>query len=232
MGLYLKKYLNDAIDIGDSILMDKTTLDTIKEVYTDYPAPYCWEVQIINRIKENKDFYFDFSKNFIDAGAGSGEYCSLLDFENNYVFEPSKEMMWICHANLANQKKVKNSYTYQTALSDSNDEIEIFTNGTLEHSVVTAKTLDSFNIQNVGFIKIDVEGFEEKVIRGGLMTIISNNYPPILFECWPVGYWGMTQEKHDNLFNLLKTLGYEIFEQWGDFETHLAVHKTQLEKNN
>ena len=34
---------------------------------------------------------------------------------------------------------------------------------------------------------IDVEGFEEKVIRGGLLTIISNNYPPILFECWRAG---------------------------------------------
>ena len=92
--------------------------------------------------------------------------------------------------------------------------------------------LDSFNIENVGLIKIDVEGFEEKVIRGSLLTIIKSNYPPILFECWDVNFCNMTQEKHDSLFNLLKTLGYEIFEYWGDFETHLAVHKTQLEKNN
>lgn len=230
MGLYLKKYLNDACSIEDGFILNEKTLDTLK-LLDSYPAPYCWEADIINKIKENEDFYFDFSKNFIDIGAGCGEYCSILNFENNYVFEPDKEMMWICCANLVNQKKVKNSYTYQTALNDSNDEIEIFTNGTLEHSVVTAKTLDYFNIPNVGFIKIDVEGFEEKVIRGGLITIISNNYPPILFECWPVGYWGMTQEKHDNLFNLLKTLGYEIFEYWGDFETHLAVHKSQLKNN-
>ena len=97
------------------------------------------------------------------------------------------------------------------------------------------KTLDSFNIENVGFIKIDVEGFEEKVIRGGLLTIIKSNYPPILFECWQVGYnticGQMTQEKHDSLYNLLKTLGYEIFEGWGDDATHLAVHKTQLKNN-
>lgn len=227
MGLYLKKYLNDAYSIEDGFILNEKTLDSLKWMEV-YPVPYCWEVDIINKIKENKDFYFDFSKNLIDIGAGCGEYCSILNFENNYVFEPDKEMIWICQANLVNKNKIKNSYTYQVALSDTNDEIEIFTNGTLEHSVVTAKTLDSFNIQNVGFIKIDVEGFEEKVIRGGLLTIISNNYPPILFECWPVGYWGMTQEKHDNLFDLLKTLGYEIFEQWGDFETHLAVHKTQL----
>lgn len=229
MGLYLKKYLNDAYSIEDGFILNEKTLDTLK--YLDsYPIPYCWEADIINKIKENEDFYFDFSKNFIDIGAGCGEYCSILNFENNYVFEPDKEMIWICQANLVNKNKIKNSYTYQAALSDTDDEIEIFTNGTLEHSVVTAKTLDSFNIRDVGFIKIDVEGFEEKVIRGGLLTIISNNYPPILFECWPVGYFGMTQEKHDNLFNLLKTLGYEIFEQWGDFETHLAVYKTQLEK--
>lgn len=231
MKLYIKTFKHDPISIEDYIIINEKTLDSLKWMEA-YPVPYCWEVDIINRIKENKDFYFDFSKNLIDIGAGCGEYCSILNFENNYVFEPDKEMIWICQANLVNKNKIKNSYTYQVALSDTNEEIQIFTNGTYEYTNVIPKTLDSFNIQNVGLIKIDVEGFEEKVIRGGLMTIISNSYPPILFECWDVGVFGMSQEKHDSLFNLLKILGYEIFEYWGDFETHLAVHKTQLEKNN
>jgi len=228
MGLYLKKYLNNAIDIGDSILMDENTLNILK-TDTDYTTPHCLDVNTINKIKLNEKLYFDFSKNFVDVGAGCGEYCSLLNFKNNYVFEPCKEMMWICHANLANQKKIKNSYTYQSALSNNAEEIKISTNGTIESSIV-AKTLDSFDIRNVGLIKIDVEGFEEKVIRGGLMTIISNNYPPILFKCWNVGHHEMTQEKRGSLFNLLKTLGYEIFEYWGDRELHLAVHETELLK--
>ena len=61
-------------------------------------------------------------------------------------------------------------------MSDKEGEDTIFVNGVEEFRKVPVKTLDSFNLKNIGFIKIDVEGFEEKVIRGGLLTIISNNY--------------------------------------------------------
>ena len=66
---------------------------------------------------------------------------------------------------------------------------------------------------------------EYQVLRGGLGTIIRNNYPPILFELWDVDYFGMTQEVHDRLVNFLEGLGYEILWKWGDYETHLAIHK-------
>lgn len=36
---------------------------------------------------------------------------------------------------------------------------------------VEVRTLDSYNFSGVGFMKIDVEGFEEKVLRGGVETI-------------------------------------------------------------
>lgn len=85
--------------------------------------------------------------------------------------------------------------------------------------------LDELNLSNIGFIKIDVEGMEEKVLRGGVGTIVRNNYPPILFELWNVGFYNMTQEKHDSLKNFLESLGYEILWKWGDDSTHLAIHK-------
>ena len=69
---------------------------------------------------------------------------------------------------------------------------------------------------------------EYKVLKGGLGTIIRNNYPPILFELWDIGKFGMTKENHDLLQKLLEDLGYEIFWYWGDHETHLAIHKSQL----
>ena len=71
---------------------------------------------------------------------------------------------------------------------------------------------------------IDVEGMEEKVLRGGIGTIVRNNYPPILFECWEIGWNNMTQEKRDSMEKFLTNLGYEIIWGWGDEETHLAIH--------
>ena len=42
MGLYLKKYLNDAYSIEDGFILNEKILDTLK--YLDlYPIPYCWK---------------------------------------------------------------------------------------------------------------------------------------------------------------------------------------------
>ena len=235
--LYSKKYCDIENSLKNSFLFTEESLSVMKEAYDkSYENFYCYEAEIIQRISENKDGFFDFNKSLIDIGAATGEYCTNLNFNKIYVFEPCKKLLWVSQANLLNADKEDISYTYQVALSDKEGKESIFTNGLDVRWEVETKTLDSFNIENVGLIKIDVEGFEEKVIRGGLLTIIKNNYPPILFECWYVGYdticGTMTQEKHDSLFNLLKTLGYEIFEGWGNRDTHLAIHKIQLEKNN
>lgn len=242
MGLLAKKWNESEINISDCFLFTKGTLNVFKGFYPDYIGAYCLEVDIINKIQDNEEGFFDFSKNMIDIGASIGEYPVCLDFKENYIFEPNKELMWVCHANLANAGKVYNSHTYEQALSASEGKAIITVNGIYDGDQpctefeVETKTLDSYGFKNVGFIKIDVETFEEKVIRGGLNTIVSNDYPPILFECWRGGYeYEMngehrvfTQEQHDSLYNLLTGLGYIILECWGDFETHLAVHKSHL----
>ncbi|MEQ9518192.1 MAG: FkbM family methyltransferase [Parvibaculum sp.] len=46
---------------------------------------------------------------------------------------------------------------------------------------VQAKTLDSFQFEDVGFIKIDVEGWEENVLAGGRDTI-KRNQPIVMAE--------------------------------------------------
>ena len=74
---------------------------------------------------------------------------------------------------------------------------------------VEVKSLDSYKLMNIGFIKIDVEGYELAVLKGALQTIQNSQYPPILFESWPANNPENTLLK-DNLFNYLFTLGYKI----------------------
>lgn len=50
---------------------------------------------------------------------------------------------------------------------------------TVEKIIIKVKRLDDFNLGNIGFIKIDVEGYELEVLRGGEKTIRSEM--PILF---------------------------------------------------
>lgn len=205
---------------------------------------YCAEYDIVKKISENSEGYFNFSKSMIDIGSNYGCYTMLLDFKHAYCFEPNKKICALIHANTFLFDKVYTTDIYNIALSDVEGTLKF--NGfccegcgspdeTREDIYekmheIPCQTLDSYGFKDIGFIKIDVEGFEEKVLSGGLKTLILNNYPPILFECWDVGYYNMTQEKHDRLFNLLNMLGYEILEYWGDFETHLAIHKNQINK--
>ena len=230
MSLYSKRYCDTEKSLKDNFLFTEESLQTLKDYTGAYKNFYCYEADIIENISHNKEGYFDFSKGMIDIGAAIGEYAANLDFNKIYVFEPDKKLLWTCQANLVNADKEDKAETFQVALSDKEGEDTIFVNGINEFRKVPVKTLDSFNLKDIGFIKIDVEGFEEKVIRGGLLTIISNNYPPILFECWRAGQIVQdgtlyTQEKRDSLFNLLRTLGYEILEGWGNIDNHLAVHK-------
>jgi FkbM family methyltransferase len=71
---------------------------------------------------------------------------------------------------------------------------------------VAIKRLDEFNIHAPAFIKIDVEGHEEAVLRGGL-TMIRRWKPNMLIEA---------EERHHPqtvkaLINVLEPLGYEGF---------------------
>ncbi len=48
---------------------------------------------------------------------------------------------------------------------------------------IQLKTLDSYNFTNVGFMKIDVEGMEEHVLRGA-KKLIERELPVIMIELW------------------------------------------------
>ena len=53
--------------------------------------------------------------------------------------------------------------------------------------IVETRTLDSYNLPKVDFIKIDVEGWEEQVLEGGMKTILK--YRPIMYiEIWKKNY--------------------------------------------
>ena len=76
---------------------------------------------------------------------------------------------------------------------------------------VPVRTLDSYELSDVNFIKIDVEGHEESVIRGAVKTIEENDYPKILFESWPERNSDFpSKELRESLFGFIKSLEYKI----------------------
>lgn len=80
---------------------------------------------------------------------------------------------------------------------------------------IQIKTLDSFQIDNVAFIKIDTEGYEKKILLGSEKTIKENKPTVVieqnrgdfeaqhLLESWGfkcVGVWEIRGKPHDYIF--------------------------------
>ena len=204
-----------------------------------YIHKLCEEEEIIDKINKNEEGYFDFTKALIDIGAEDGNYAMLTNFSKNYCFEPNKRMCCLIYTNMYLRNKVEDTEVFNVALGEIEGEEMIFDGfqqkpeikegmslkrcGKNGIEIIHKKTLDSYNIKNVGLIKTDTEGFDYFVLKGGEHTIIENNYPPILFERWAIGYADQTPENYEKLTNYIKSLGYTIIDNWGDHETHLAI---------
>jgi len=81
-----------------------------------------------------------------------------------------------------------------------------------ERIEVPCETLDRLMVDAppIHFVKIDVEGAEELVLKNGA-SFLADHAPTILFECGPSGARAFDREPTD-LFDLLtETLRYEVF---------------------
>ena len=55
-------------------------------------------------------------------------------------------------------------------------------NGQLVNTITLSKLIEDYNIVDIGLIKVDVEGFEYFVFKGGEKYLKKNDAPDILFE--------------------------------------------------
>ena len=146
----------------------------------------------------------------IDAGAHRGIWTqALLDkFDRVYSFEPVDELF----------SQIPNRNRVNCALGADFDWVGIApgdrNNGqghVVEGNDVKMVPLDYFDIEEVDFLKIDVEGYEFEVLIGGAHTIYRDK-PVILVEqnglCERYGY------KDTDITALLEGWGYKQAGQW------------------
>ena len=181
-------------------------------------------------------------KKFLDIGAHIGSYAvqyAALGFET-VAFEACSETCDLLKMS-ARLNDLKNIEIRNQALSFKHHEgvlrkiskdgggnsiLNLSTHANpLRSEPVLCRTLDEFGIQNIGFIKIDVEGAELDVLKGGLNTLWSSGYPKIIFESW--GEYKMPEAKklRSDLFDFLKKIGYQIVNINGCPEMFLAVYE-------
>jgi FkbM family methyltransferase len=184
----------------------------------------------------------------LDIGANLGTFCIPLAKKVSkhiyHAFEPQRIISYQLCANIF-INSLENVYAYELALSDTDTSVlveipdyatesnigafsidEETRKNDYECSTVNTSNnielipLDHMNFSRIRLIKIDVEGHELEVIKGGIETIKKNNYPPIIFEAWTWKPW--FEPKRKALLEYLEGHGYEI-QQLG--QNNLATYR-------
>lgn len=175
---------------------------------------------------------------FVDVGANIGLttiHASKLVGEKGQIFsfEPMPTTFDILGVNIK-LNNLKNIKAINSALSDFEGESELFDNLHINRGAasmisdknekginIAVSTLDNFiskyNILNLDFIKIDVEGVEYPMLLGSLKLLKNENKPVICLE-----YSTDVKSNYNPelIFDLLKeTYGYRIFKQMGGKES-------------
>ena len=132
----------------------------------------------------------------IDIGANIGIFArpSAEQFEHVICFEPVFKNFEVLQKNLETYSNVElhnlglsnrdqtATFEFQTLKCGHTKQVEEFVpNPEFEQHTGELTTLDRFNFQNVDWIKIDVEGFENAVLEGSRDTI-QRNRPWLLIE--------------------------------------------------
>lgn len=200
---------------------------------------------------------WDFAKTLIDdwttaIDVGSNNACNAIHYAKQFgtveCFEPTPlaQQLW---TNTIRDNQVTNAHLHPVAVGESNTVTEILThpkNGGHNHLShfnknpkaneskstrtriqVQVQTIDSCNFNHVGFIKIDVEGYEKFVLEGA-QQLIQNCRPTIQLEivaaqCRKFGYLGeemidwirswdytVVSKHRGNLMGSFKTVGTEL----------------------
>lgn len=144
-----------------------------------------------------KDLEYMAKKDIIDAGAYIGDSSlafTRLTSANVYAFEPFEESFNKMVENIK-LNGVNNIVPVKASLSDMNGEEKIYLSGDNVQGItsdenfrrydksftIKTMTIDKYvqeNDLNVGFIKVDIEGAEQRLLKGAIETIKSQK--PIL----------------------------------------------------
>lgn len=178
-----------------------------------------WDLHHLERLLPDNATVFDVGANFgyysvmLASKKGAASHC--------FSFEPNPATFRALEENIR-LNNLSNVSAFQMGLSDTvgtaaikpgvgNSGASFLTDG----DGIRTTTLDSFcaehpEVKSIDFIKVDIEGFEERFLRGGLKTL-QHMHPVILIELNPVTL-PRAGSSVQSVVSLLRSLGYELFE--------------------
>jgi FkbM family methyltransferase len=185
-------------------------------------------------------------KNIIDIGANFGYHTLLFSRECNenvYSFEPQIQNFELLKDNVE-INEVKNVILHNYACGDQNCEIKMplfYCSHTINMGDITPNvnindnfsisksiTLDEYNFSHkIDFIKLDVQGWEKKVLIGSI-NLLKKHKPILIVE---IEYFQLekTNTTCKELFDFIREQDYYIFYLEYDYPSdHICVHNDNL----
>lgn len=166
----------------------------------------------------------------IDIGANIGNHSLYLSkyFKSVIGFEPQEDLFTLLKLNTKYQKNIR---IFNYGLSDKEEKLKIyyddlnrmggsFTKKNFKYEIVKTEIFDKiFNKLSFSFIKIDVEGYELKALKGMEKSII-NNKPIIAFE-------GKVKDRSVTI-KYLTELGYDKFFVPNDYKINSIIKSKNI----
>ncbi|MEI0581568.1 FkbM family methyltransferase [Brachyspira pilosicoli] len=139
------------------------------------------------------------NKNIMDVGGYIGDTAIVLSYHTNknvYSFEPFIKN-YNTMLETIKMNDINNIIPVNISLGDENKKLAVFSDGTINSGnnlydkkgiaeEIQMMTLDKFVEDNnieVGLIKVDIEGFEQKFLKGAMRTIIKQK-PALLLSIY------------------------------------------------
>jgi FkbM family methyltransferase len=148
-----------------------------------------YEIKLLNKIKS-----FDLTGTVLDVGANIGNhtvyFSTQCKFDSVHSFEMNNVLFGILNNNVE-LNKCQNVICYNLAVADKSGRVGSSTLNTLNTGAafivpdgdIEQVALDNMSYENkVSLIKIDVEGYESKVLSGAV-DLIRLHKPILVVEC-------------------------------------------------
>lgn len=190
-----------------------------------------WMIQLLEQLK------LDETKNFIDVGINVGQtlikYKSVYPNGNYIGFEPNPSCVYYVN-NLIESNKFTNTSIFPIGLGINTEmlSLQFYSDSKVDAAASAVKNfrplakvtktinipifkghlIDSF--QNMSAIKIDVEGMEDKVLRG-ILSHLKKQKPPVLMEILPIyskNNLDRIQLTRDIEQIMIQELGYKMYQ--------------------
>lgn len=152
---------------------------------------------------------------FVDIGADIGTYSMILSksCKEVWAFESERSTFTCLCVGIATNNCF--NIKFNNAVLSSKE-------GTTSNGKV--RTLDSYNLKNVSFLKISVHGSELEIIKGASFTLLDNNFPPFMIEISPDASY------KEELIFFIRSLGYKVHPVNGYSNMFLAADHPLREK--